>query len=95
MDEWFSSDANFFHFMRVTLMVSVCTAMYSNNYESCVYVFGVCGWSVVSQAWENSGGGIKKSKTQNAKARAVFLSSPTNTQCKPSFLFKIRRYQKP
>ena len=22
-------------------MVSVCTAMYSNNYESCVYVFGV------------------------------------------------------
>ena len=42
MEEWFYSDANsLFHFMRVALMVSVCTAMYSNNYESCVYVFGV------------------------------------------------------
>jgi hypothetical protein len=70
MEEWFTSDANsLFHFMRVALMVSVCTAMYSNNFESCVYVFGVCGWSVVSQAWEDSGGGIKKSKTQKRKSK--------------------------
>ena len=76
MDEWFSSDANFFHFMRVALMVSVCTAMYSNNYESCVYVFGVF---VDGLSFPKPGRIVvvvsKKSKTQNAKARAVFLSS--------------------
>ena len=52
--------------------------MYSNNYESCVYVCGL----FVSQAWEDSGGGgdgiKKKANRKIAKSKG----------CIPLFLMK-------